>query len=59
MTREELFAAQFNFCAVLWVTDSLYKDGLITKTEYQQIKKMFVKHYDPPVKLDGVEPVKK
>ncbi len=59
MTREELFAAQFNFCAVLWVAGSLYADGLISKSEYHQIKKMFIKHYDPPVKLEGVEPVKR
>ena len=59
MTKEELFAAQFNFCATLSIANMLYADGLITKAEYHQIKKMFIKHYDPPVKLEGVEPVKK
>lgn len=59
MTREEFFAAQFNFSATLSIANMMYADGLITKVKDHQNKKMFIKHYDPPVKLEGVEPIKK
>lgn len=59
MTRAEQFSAQFNYCAALSIANRMFAENLLTRQEYGSIKKMLIHHYNPPIKLIGVEPQKK
>jgi hypothetical protein len=58
MTRNEEFAAQFNYCATLSIANRMFAESLLTRQEYSSIKKMLINRYNPPIKLTGVEPPK-
>jgi hypothetical protein len=59
MTRAEQFSAQFNYCAALSIANRMLAENLLTRQEYGSIKKTLIQHYNPPIKLLGVDPPKK